>query len=209
MRLTDGAVYKQGHAVETISAAVAEMVGLATNGVPVALMLADDAPLTFGTPVRDTRDDMRAFAQAGDYMFGQRDTADQALVTNDVTSKSALAFSGQIDKMLALYSKDGENPEIAALAALSAQNLSQPASIITLHTETVCQVLSPLISPRRNMPNSSASARTCTPPGQACQRLLAATPRAQATGLMPYGGSCGSSMSWSRAFLRRCEAAAV
>ena len=46
------------------------MVGLATNGVPVALMLADDAPLTFGTPVRDTRDDMRAFAQAGDYMFG-------------------------------------------------------------------------------------------------------------------------------------------
>ena len=135
MRLTDGAVYKQGHAVETISAAVAEMVGLATNGVPVALMLADDAPLTFGTPVRDTRDDMRAFAQAGDYMFGQRDTADQALVTNDATSKSALAFSGQIDKMLALYSKDGENPEIAALAALSAQNLSQPASIITLHTK--------------------------------------------------------------------------
>ena len=49
--------------------------------------------------------------------------------------KAALAFSGQIDKMLALYSKDGENPEIAALAALSAQNLSQPASIITLHTK--------------------------------------------------------------------------
>ena len=49
--------------------------------------------------------------------------------------KARRPLSGQIDKMLALYSKDGQHPEIAGLAFFSSQNLSQPASIKTLHTK--------------------------------------------------------------------------
>ena len=58
-----------------------EMVALATTGSPVVIMLADDAPLTAGTPPVDTRDALGAWANAGDYMFGLRDDSAQALVT--------------------------------------------------------------------------------------------------------------------------------
>ena len=57
------------------------MVGFATSGGPVAIMLADDAPLVdrSGCHRDDTRENLAAWASAGDYVFFQLDTADQAL----------------------------------------------------------------------------------------------------------------------------------
>ena len=85
-----GADYKQGHDAESVSDAVGEMVDLAVGGAPVALMLSDDVPLLYGpSDVFDTREELAAYAQAGDYVFGLLDTADQALVTGDITSHVA------------------------------------------------------------------------------------------------------------------------
>ena len=57
-----------------------------------------------------------------------------------------------------------------------AQNLSQPASIITLAYRNLCQVLSSTdITETEYAELKRKRTATCTPPGQACQRLLAAT----------------------------------
>ena len=111
---------------------VTEMVALATGGAPVALMLTDDAPLLAGGV--DTRDALAAFAEAGDYMFGMRDSAAQALMPNDATSSRRTGLCRLTrDRPWPCYTKPGELPDVGALAALSAQNLNNPASIITLH----------------------------------------------------------------------------
>ena len=81
--------YRQGHDQESVADAAAEMVGFATSGGPVAIMLADDAPLTDPVAGGDTRENLAAWASAGDYVFFQLDTADQALVAGDLTSVSA------------------------------------------------------------------------------------------------------------------------
>ena len=131
MTLAAGASYRVGHDQESVTDGVTEMVALATGGAPVALMLTDDAPLLAGGV--DTRDALAAFAEAGDYMFGLRDSAAQAVAPNDATSHGARAFAASQGQTLACYTKPGELPDIGALAALSAQNLNNPASIITLH----------------------------------------------------------------------------
>ena len=126
-----GADYRAGHDAESVTDGVTEMVALATGGAPVALMLADDVPLLAGGV--DTRDALAAFAEAGDYMFGMRDSAADALLPNDATSHGARAFAASQGQTMACYTKPGELPDVGALAALSAQNLNNPASIITLH----------------------------------------------------------------------------
>ena len=63
-------------------------------------MLASDAPDTAGTPAVDTRQALAAFANAGDYIFGLRDDAAQALVTNDATSQLAVAFGASQGKTM-------------------------------------------------------------------------------------------------------------
>ena len=138
--------YKQGHDVETAVEAANEMVGLATTGPPVAIMLAGDAPLSAGTPAVDTRTALAAWASAGDYMFGLRDTAAQTLVTNDITSHSALAFDSNQGKILDAFDNAGGLPEIGGLALLSAQNLNNRDSIITMHAKAVPGVLPSLIT---------------------------------------------------------------
>ena len=45
MAQADDPLYRQGHDTESVADAAAEMVGFATSGAPVAIMLADDAPL--------------------------------------------------------------------------------------------------------------------------------------------------------------------
>ena len=64
------------------------MVGFATSGGPVAIMLADDAPLVDPVATGDTRENLAAWASAGDYVFFQLDTADQALVAGEMASVS-------------------------------------------------------------------------------------------------------------------------
>ena len=134
-----GAESKTGHDAERVDSAAAEMIALAAGTAPVALMLADDVHLTYtsGGGSRDTRDDLAAFAQAGDYVFGQLETDNAALVTGDTTSKAALAFQRQQSHVETVYSMAGERPDIGLLALLSAQNLNLPASIITPHLKAL------------------------------------------------------------------------
>ena len=111
------------------------MIALATGSAPVALLLADDAPLVLGTV--DTRNAVAAYAQAGDFVFGLLDTSDQALVTGDTSSHAAQAFESEQSHVEPLYSAPGQRPDIGLLALLSSQNLNQPASIITPHLKSI------------------------------------------------------------------------
>ena len=141
MAMSDSPRYRQGHDEEDVVNAANEMVALATTGSPVVIMLADDAPLTAGTPPIDTRDALGAWVNAGDYMFGLRDDSAQALVTNDVTSKLALAFDANQGKTMAFFDNASAKPEVGGLALLSAQNLNNPRSIITANAKPVPGVL--------------------------------------------------------------------
>ena len=128
-----GGEHLQGQTAETIEEGVTAMLEQITGGAPVAVMLADDAPLTVSSA--DTRTNLAAFAQSNDMVFGLRETADQALVANDASSHAAVAFGNNQDKVAAVYTRGDEQPEIALLATMSAQNLGQPASIITPHAK--------------------------------------------------------------------------
>ena len=83
----------------------------------------------------DTREALAAYAQANNLIFGLRDTSDQVLVTNDDLSQGALAFDRQQGNVAVVATKAGTFPDIALLAEMSAQNLNQPASIITPHVK--------------------------------------------------------------------------
>lgn len=131
--------YQIGADQETAVEAITAILTLVTDGAPIALMLAEDAPDTLNSV--DTRETVAAFAEGGDYIFGQRDTADQALVANDTTSESALAFAAQQSHVAAVYTRDGELPDVALMATMSAQDLNQPASIITPHAKALAGVL--------------------------------------------------------------------
>lgn len=139
--------YRQGHDAETAVEAVNAMVALATTGPPVAIMLASDAPDTAGVPAVDTRQALAAWANAGDYIFGLRDDQAQALVTNDATSHLAVAFAANQGRTLGFFDNASALPEIGGLALLSAQNLNNPLSIITLHAKAVPNVAPSNISP--------------------------------------------------------------
>ena len=134
MGQSDNPTYIQGQNQESAVDALTECVNNTVSN-PIAIMLAPDAPLIDPVTGNDTRSDVAAWAQAGDYMFGLRDTAAQALVTNDSTSESALAFSRNQGKVLSTFDNAGGRPEIAGLAMLSAQNLNNRATIITLHNK--------------------------------------------------------------------------
>ena len=128
-------VNRPGHDAESVTDAIGEMVGLASGSTPVALMLADDAPLVVGAA--DTREAVAAYAQAGDYVFGLLDTSAQALVPGDSVSHSAMVFSRGQSHVDPTYSATGRRPDIGLLALLSSQDLNQPASIITPHLKTL------------------------------------------------------------------------
>ena len=133
MTVATGAVYKQGHDAERLTDAIGEMLEVSSSGRPVAIFFADDVPETYGTPAVNSRQEVAALAETGDYVFAQLDTADQALVTNDDTSESAVGFSNQYRHTAGVYSKTGTRPDIALIAAMSGQNLDNPGSIITPH----------------------------------------------------------------------------
>ena len=133
--VSSGANYQQGHDSEAVVDAIGEMIALATGTAPVALILADDAPLTSGGV--DTRNAVAAYAQAGDFVFGLLDTSDQALVTGDTSSHAAQAFENEQSHVEPLYSAPGQRPDIGLLALLSSQNLNQPGSIITPHLKSL------------------------------------------------------------------------
>ena len=122
-----------GHDTETLTDALGELQALASGAV--AVMLAGDVPLTIGAV--DTRTAAAAWAQGGDYVFGLRETAAQALVTNDATSHSALAFSRNQGQVASVFDNVGALPDVGLLALMSSQRLNQPASIITAHAKPI------------------------------------------------------------------------
>ena len=133
----DPTSYKQGHATETLAAALAEMVPLGTNGAPVLPMVDGSCPSAVGAV--DTRESLAAFIQAGDYFGFIRDNGTDPLITNETTSFSAHVFSEGLSKVETVIG-DGENfgtgtnyTDVAANALLSSQQLNLPAQIITPH----------------------------------------------------------------------------
>ena len=139
MRLdSTGVDYKAGHDAEAVVDAVGEMTLLASGATPVALMRDVSTPQLHNGI--DTDEALSAYAQAGDYVYGQRDTDPQALVTGDTTSKSARVFANQQSHVEPIYTKPGELPDIGLLALMSSQNLNQPASIITPHLKALPNV---------------------------------------------------------------------
>ena len=151
MAQADSPKYTQGHDTESVADAAAEMVGFATSGAPVAIMLADDAPMTDRIVAGDTRENLAAWASAGDYVFFQLDTADQALAADDGTvanpSVSQLAFSRNQGQVAATYSMAGEKPDVGLAAFQSAQRLDNAASIATAHAKGLPGVAATDITP--------------------------------------------------------------
>ena len=140
---SDSPTYLLGHAIETITEALGEMGAIAAGSV--AVMLAGDAPLVVGAV--DTRTAAAAWVQAGDKIFGLRETAAQALVTNDATSHSALAFAANQGQVASVFDSVGALPDVGLLALMSAQRLNQPASIITAHAKPIPGVAASDITP--------------------------------------------------------------
>ena len=144
---TDNVAYRQGSGEESVADAAAAMVGFATSGGPVAIMLADDAPMTDPVATGDTRENLAAWASAGDYVFFQLDTADQALDPTDLISVSYLAFSRNQGQVAATYSRAGEKPDVGLAAFQSAQRLDNAASIATAHAKGLPGVAATDITP--------------------------------------------------------------
>ena len=136
MSQADSPIYLLGHSTESVADALGELTAISS---PIAIMLAGDAPLTVGAV--DTREAVAAFAQAGDYVFAQLDTSAQALVTNDTTSHSALAYSRNQGNVSTLFDSAGARPDIGLMAFQSAQNLNNAASIATAHAKPIPGVL--------------------------------------------------------------------
>ena len=139
----DSPTYLLGHDTETLTGALGELQALASGAV--AVMLAGDVPLTVGAV--DTRTAAAAWAQGGDYVFGLLETAAQALVTNDLTSHSALAFSRNQGQVASVFDNAGAMPDVGLLALMSSQRLNQPASILTAHAKALPGVLASDITP--------------------------------------------------------------
>ena len=102
MAMADNPIYARGLDAETVVESAGEILALAASGPPVAIMLAGDAPDTAGTPPVNTRRTLGAWANAGDFMFGLRDSSALALTANETTSELAVAFSANQGKTLAL-----------------------------------------------------------------------------------------------------------
>ena len=147
MAQADDPLYRQGHDQESVADAAAEMVGFATSGAPVAIMLADDAPMTDPVAGGDTRENLAAWASAGDYVYFQLDTADQALDPSDLASVSYLAFNRNQGQVAATYSRAGEKPDVGLAAFQSAQRLDNAASIATAHAKGLPGVAATDITP--------------------------------------------------------------
>ena len=137
--------YIQGHDTETAVEALGDILALTTAGAPVGAMLAGDAPLTSGTV--DTREAVAAYAQGNNMVFGLLDTSAQALVANDTTSHSALAFSRNQGNVASVFDNAGQLPDLGLLAFMSAQNLDNPASLATPHAKPIPGVAASNVTP--------------------------------------------------------------
>lgn len=144
-------IHFPGTDAETIVEAVEAMIAVAAGGDPVAVMLASDASLTYthgGVTGLDSRNELAAWAQADKVaVFALRDNADTVLDATDTTSHVSLALAASQGYVQAVYDDADNRPDIGAMALLSAQDLSQPASIITQHSKSLPNVTPADIGP--------------------------------------------------------------
>ena len=124
--------YHQGSDAETAASAVGEIVALTGSGAPVAVMLADDVPITDPVASGDTRTLLSDYVETAELVGLFRDGAAQTLATGDTTSLGALAYAASKGESAFVYSTAGL-PDVGLGAIMSAQNLDNPQSIITAH----------------------------------------------------------------------------
>ena len=124
--------YHQGADAETAASAVGEIVALTGSGAPVAVMLADDVPITDPVASGDTRTLLSDYVETAELVGLFRDGAAQTLATGDTTSLGALAYAASKGESAFVYSTAGL-PDVGLGAIMSAQNLDNPQSIITAH----------------------------------------------------------------------------
>ena len=197
MAMADNPIYAQGLDAETVVESAGGILALAASGPPVAIMLAGDAPDTAGTPPVNTRRTLGAWANAGDFMFGLRDSSALALTANETTSELAVAFSANQGKTFGAYGTDGTYPDIGGLALLSAQNLNNAASIITVHAKAVPGVPATPLNGTQYAELERKRANVVAYVGGLATMVGGFTSRAVAIGLMLSGGCFGSKTKWS------------
>ena len=130
MAQSQNPLYQRGKDAEAPADAVAEITNTVSDR-PIYLMLDAGVPLTYGTD-EDTIENMWTHAEAGEYIFGFSDTSETAREAGETTSLLTRAFDEQLGNTLPCVADEDRQSHVGALAALSAINWDQPASIITL-----------------------------------------------------------------------------
>ena len=130
-----GTDYAQGHATETLSEALAEMVPQASSGPPTLPMVDGSCPNAVGAV--DTRESLATFVQAGDYFAFIRDNGTDALAAAGTFRH--YVFDNQLSRVEAVvgagenFGVDTNYIDVAANAYLSSQRFNLPASIKNPH----------------------------------------------------------------------------
>lgn len=144
MAEADSPLYLPGSTAESLADALVAMRSTQTVGERVGIMLADDVPATdpsvpLGTTPASfeaTWEVASAYAETKYAVFALLETDRAALITGDTTSNIALALVRSRGNTFAAFADDGQRPDIAGLAAMSAQNLAASQSIISLQGKT-------------------------------------------------------------------------
>ena len=146
--MASGADYRLGHATETLSEALAEMLpqstatttgGVAAGGSPTLPMVDGSCPAAVGAI--DTRESLATFVQAGDYFAFIRDNGTDALAATGTFRH--YVFAGGLSRVEAVVGA-GENfgagtnyIDVAANSFLSSQRFNLPASIKNPHLKSM------------------------------------------------------------------------
>ena len=136
-----GTDYAQGHAVETLSEALAEMIPQASGGAPTLPMVDGSCPNEVSGV--DTRESLATFVQSGDYFSFIRDNGADALVSGGAGTFRGYVFDNQLSKVEAVvgsgenFGDDTNYIDVAANAFLSSQRFNLPASIKNPHLKSM------------------------------------------------------------------------
>ena len=150
MGQSDDVKYRQGQDMESVVDAAAAMVGFATSGAPVAIMLADDAPMI--DPIARWRHprEPRGVGQRGRLRILPTGHGGSAALDRWRSDRQRIVVwrldrnQGQV---AATYSRAGEKPDVGLAAFQSAQRLDNAASIATAHAKGLPGVAATDITP--------------------------------------------------------------
>ena len=125
--------YVEGHAQESLAAALDEMISATSGGRPTAVCLDGAVPLVDPVATGDTRIALANKVQAdGDLVCAIRDFDRAVLSDPDTTSLAATRLAQQQDRVAVCYAASNTDYiDVAMLALFSGQDLNTPASLIT------------------------------------------------------------------------------